>query len=134
MSYTVGKLLNPAFQWSVPGFYSRWKCSNGEKCISKTNICDGNTDCHDVSDEKLEMCEKWNCLSGMRKCSDGVTCIRDSQICDGISGHCPGGTDEVNCAEWSCISGYTKCSDGLQCIAGNFCKLKYTISMMRKGK
>ena len=117
------------FHWDIH-FCCRWKCKNGEKCISRLQICNGKSDCQDFSDESTEMCSEWSCLPGMRKCSDGVTCIQDSQICDGILGHCPGGTDELACAEWACISGYTKCSDGLQCIAGNLSITAYPISRL----
>lgn len=38
---------------------SDFRCPLG-LCLNATQICDGRLDCHDGSDEKLEMCQKLN--------------------------------------------------------------------------
>jgi hypothetical protein len=74
-------------------------CANNA-CVAGPDVCDGENDCGDNSDEIGCPCA-WDEFT----CSDG-TCVLPADVCDGTD-HCPDGGDEVDCG--GCIS----CNDWL---------------------
>ncbi|KAI8782083.1 low-density lipoprotein receptor, partial [Biomphalaria glabrata] len=68
------------------------KCNNG-RCISREFQCDGENDCHDMTDETG--CENVQCGVGEVKCSNFL-CIEAEWLCDGDN-DCGNGWDEQNC-------------------------------------
>ncbi len=93
-----------------------WKCDN-TKCIRKTMVCDGDSECEDKSDENDAFCENWTCLEGFIKCADNRQCVVMELICDG-SGfrRCKDGSDENICLQTSCPTGMWRCHNDITCI------------------
>ncbi|XP_062714560.1 basement membrane-specific heparan sulfate proteoglycan core protein isoform X8 [Aedes albopictus] len=94
-------------------------CMNGD-CIAKSQICDGNYDCTDGSDETG--CSKsQRCQPNEFKCRNSK-CIYKTWRCDGES-DCEDGSDEENCAtlppEAPCRYDEFQCRSG-QCIPKSF--------------
>lgn len=56
-----------------------WRCSDGQT-INLTNLCNGEMDCLDFSDETLALCERLICKSGFVKCSYGA-CVQNEINC-----------------------------------------------------
>uniref|UniRef100_A0AAF5DGG6 DNA methyltransferase 1-associated protein 1 n=1 Tax=Strongyloides stercoralis TaxID=6248 RepID=A0AAF5DGG6_STRER len=73
-------------------------CKNGA-CISRSDRCNGVSDCVDGSDEDNCGCDddtQYKCASDL---NSGLSkCIDKNLLCDGVR-DCPQGDDEVNCKE-----------------------------------
>ncbi|XP_065079146.1 basement membrane-specific heparan sulfate proteoglycan core protein isoform X5 [Ochlerotatus camptorhynchus] len=94
-------------------------CMNGD-CIAKSQICDGNFDCTDGSDETA--CSKsQRCEPNEFKCRNNK-CILKTWRCDGES-DCGDDSDEENCAtlppDAACRYDEFQCRSG-QCIPKSF--------------
>ncbi|KYN07112.1 Vitellogenin receptor, partial [Cyphomyrmex costatus] len=78
-------------------FLDEFQCRNGIiPCVSKSLLCDGEFDCEDGSDEKLETCKLGApCLNGKFRCNNG-NCISPSLMCNGFD-DCSDGSDERHC-------------------------------------
>ncbi|RNA36027.1 low-density lipo receptor-related 2 isoform X1, partial [Brachionus plicatilis] len=85
-----------------------FKCSN-EKCVFKSEVCDGINDCLDMSDESN--CPVSYCTNEQFKCRNG-TCIEKSKRCDGKV-DCGDFSDEIFCPQVNCDLNYQfKCNNG----------------------
>uniref|UniRef100_A0A182RBA3 Ig-like domain-containing protein n=1 Tax=Anopheles funestus TaxID=62324 RepID=A0A182RBA3_ANOFN len=93
-------------------------CMNGA-CIRKTQICDGNADCNDGSDESS--CSMYQrCEPNDFKCRNSK-CVFKTWLCDGEN-DCGDGSDEENCAtlpDSPCRYDEFQCRSG-QCIPKAF--------------
>ncbi|XP_055601853.1 basement membrane-specific heparan sulfate proteoglycan core protein-like isoform X2 [Uranotaenia lowii] len=94
-------------------------CMNGD-CIAKTQICDGNYDCTDGSDEHgCKITDR--CEPNEFKCRNNK-CVLKTWRCDGES-DCGDGSDEENCAtlapDAACRYDEFQCRNG-QCIPKSF--------------
>ncbi|XP_050085737.1 basement membrane-specific heparan sulfate proteoglycan core protein isoform X14 [Anopheles aquasalis] len=94
-------------------------CSNGA-CIRKSQICDGNSDCDDGSDETS--CSVYHkCEPNQFKCANRK-CILKTWLCDGEQ-DCGDGSDEENCATLPpnspCRYDEFQCRNG-QCVPKSF--------------
>ncbi|KAH7969379.1 hypothetical protein HPB52_017498 [Rhipicephalus sanguineus] len=71
-------------------------CGDGMTCVQKENVCDGEPQCPDASDERD--CIRLGCQKDMYACSvDGVTrCLKRSLVCDGVA-DCDDHEDEMHC-------------------------------------
>uniref|UniRef100_A0A8C4MG86 EGF-like domain-containing protein n=1 Tax=Equus asinus asinus TaxID=83772 RepID=A0A8C4MG86_EQUAS len=69
-------------------------CRNGQECISRENLCNGEPDCQDGSDE--ENCSQFCNKPGVFQCLDGDKCIEEKYHCDGAR-QCLDGSDEWDC-------------------------------------
>ncbi|KAH6936783.1 hypothetical protein HPB50_021587 [Hyalomma asiaticum] len=74
-------------------------CADGMTCVHKENVCDGEPQCPDASDERD--CIRLGCQRDMYACSvDGVTrCLKRTLVCDGVA-DCDDHEDESHCSEW----------------------------------
>lgn len=66
--------------------HMEWMCGRDNFCINMTQICDGQIDCPDASDENF--CT-WDCWDGGR--------VEAEKHCNGVP-DCPDGSDENDCA------------------------------------
>lgn len=79
-----------------------FSCGPSDKCLSGTQLCDGQADCRDGRDESRTLCGSsrlnvQTCKSSEFRCGDG-RCIPLTWRCDN-SMDCADGNDEVNCGE-----------------------------------
>ena len=79
---------------------SDWPCKDGDGCAHIWEVCDGNADCNDGSEENKDMCLTWQCQANSTKCANDIQCIDVSDICDGFE-NCLDRSDEM-CGD-SCL-------------------------------
>lgn len=94
---------------------NEFKCNSGE-CISTINLCDGNINCKDKSDEGELMCDNWPCPDNAYRCHLGG-CINIDSQCDGFI-DCIDGSDESEtlCRNLKCKD--KTCDDGRNDLTG----------------
>ncbi|CAD6194735.1 unnamed protein product [Caenorhabditis auriculariae] len=125
---------------------THFSCSSNEKCIPKTQVCDGDDDCGDNSDEDpagvcswlrvrlpfIPVSEDFTCSSLYFQC-DRTNCIPNEYVCDG-SRDCVDGSDEnaemcsnrprkcffsmFQCDNNTCIDASMKCNGFRDCPNG----------------
>lgn len=78
------------FLCSSPG---EIQCSHGNRCISPEQVCDGQYDCQDRSDEMD--CSKLS-EGCHQRCDNNTRCIPETFLCDGER-DCVDGSDEERC-------------------------------------
>ncbi|XP_065369311.1 modular serine protease-like [Calliphora vicina] len=117
-----------------------WQCNNGQ-CIKSDELCDGNYDCDDKSDETVDECLLRPCPSYAFQCAYGA-CITGNYKCDGVI-NCVDGSDEteflcnnnvnyekqlqgrcgfplsMECKSGECISNERVCDGREDCIDGS---------------
>lgn len=74
----------------------QFQCAHGKKCIEQSQVCDGEPQCQDRSDEL-------RCAKRMDDCDhlcDDSRCVSNSFLCDGER-DCKDGSDEANCGTLS---------------------------------
>ncbi|XP_036450335.1 prolow-density lipoprotein receptor-related protein 1 [Colossoma macropomum] len=97
-------------------------CKDKRKCVERSLVCDGRSDCVDGSDEvgcptvasKTSMVAPLGCRLGTKRCKDGTECVLLSHVCDGEV-DCKDGSDEEEC-EHQCRAGRFQCAHGRKCI------------------
>jgi low-density lipoprotein receptor-related protein 1 (alpha-2-macroglobulin receptor) len=92
----------------MPGQY---QCDNGH-CTHPSDLCNGNDDCEDDSDEKD--CEHYTCLNTQFRCQGNDTvsprCIPSKFRCN-KNVDCPLGEDEADCPPATCPPNQFKCAN-----------------------
>ncbi|XP_067872777.1 very low-density lipoprotein receptor-like isoform X2 [Heterodontus francisci] len=91
-----------------------FQCSNSTVCISKYQLCDGNSNCASGADESDDLCKEravqpGSCGELEFQCGSGQ-CIDLASACDNFH-DCSDGSDEVNCNRNECLEANGKCSD-----------------------
>jgi len=82
-------------------------CKDHSRCIPRSLVCDGRSQCRDGSDEvdcplvasPTVQANILKCRSGTKLCKDGTECVSYSHVCDGEK-DCKDGSDELGCGEW----------------------------------
>ncbi|XP_070552485.1 low-density lipoprotein receptor-like [Ptychodera flava] len=88
-----------------------FKCADDD-CIHPFNVCDGNTDCIDGSDE-IECNMAGDCPTDAFECENG-RCVSVTFYCDFID-HCGDNSDEEYCVYQNCTVDEFKCEND-QCV------------------
>ncbi len=126
----------------------KWLCVETGQCIPYDEVCSGEDDCADDSDENITFCDNvWTCsdhhtyLSGELLLNFVVQplpfeilfalhqfpgeCLDDVKMCNGVI-ELWDGKDEDNCVDWKCIQGRWKCGGSGMCISvGHVCDGDY---------
>ncbi|XP_045116249.1 LOW QUALITY PROTEIN: low-density lipoprotein receptor-like [Portunus trituberculatus] len=97
---------------------------DGNRCLPKRWICDGDPDCEDGKDEKAENCDSAKRQHARECVADEFTCnsshcIPSNWKCDGHD-DCGDGSDEVAEICATCAAGEFKCVSDGQCVSGDY--------------
>uniref|UniRef100_A0A3B3CPX0 Uncharacterized protein n=1 Tax=Oryzias melastigma TaxID=30732 RepID=A0A3B3CPX0_ORYME len=92
------------------GTESDFLCKDRRSCVSKNQVCDGRSHCHDGSDEvncasegpRAPQKAELKCRFGSKLCRDGTECVLLSHVCDGED-DCQDGSDEEECGKGFCF-------------------------------
>ena len=76
-------------------FSTEFLCKKSGKCIHRSWVCDGDTDCPNGEDESTETCADRTCSPSQFTCKNG-NCILSHLKCDSID-HCKDNSDEEDC-------------------------------------
>ena len=79
--------------------------------IKLGNVCDGNINCRDKSDESD--CESYECLPGTFKCPESFFCIPQTLVCNTYFDCDAQRSEDENsdlCKDWNCSEGLIKLS------------------------
>ncbi|XP_023317257.1 modular serine protease-like [Trichogramma pretiosum] len=82
---------NPSIIGNVTCGVHQFRCDSGQ-CIHRTDMCDGNVDCNDRSDETALVCGSFSCPQTVFRCAYGA-CIDNDLKCNGVV-NCADGSDE----------------------------------------
>uniref|UniRef100_A0A3B4VCW2 Si:dkey-88l16.3 n=1 Tax=Seriola dumerili TaxID=41447 RepID=A0A3B4VCW2_SERDU len=94
---------------SSPG---EFQCSHGNRCIPPEQMCDGQYNCQDRSDEMD--CSRLS--DGCHQhCDNNTRCIPKTFLCDGER-DCADGSDEEKCGVVACTINQYRCASG-QCVS-----------------
>ncbi|GBN38110.1 hypothetical protein AVEN_100186-1 [Araneus ventricosus] len=97
---------------------AEFKCSNG-RCTAITNLCDGNNNCGDNSDEQF--CDPYHCHPLAFQCLNGK-CLTRRWMCDDDD-DCGDNSDQLYCNIGStpqCPLGWIRCPSGSRCIPASW--------------
>ena len=85
---------------------AQFECVRNKRCISRSDLCDGDFDCEDHSDEdRAGVCKSFECPPGNFRC-DGNVCLPNAWKCD-QKRDCDDNTDEEGCKPPSSV----RCSE-----------------------
>lgn len=80
-------------QETVSCFPAEFQCAHGNRCIPRGQVCDGENDCQDRSDEQDCQSLPEGCH---HRCDNKFRCIPETFLCDGER-DCADGSDEEKC-------------------------------------
>ena len=95
---------------------NQFECHSGG-CISAAYVCDGESDCHDLSDEP-STCPSPNCTEYEFHCDNNRSCIPMGAYCDGQR-DCADESDEANCTV-TCSLEQFYCKQSRLCIPNSW--------------